>query len=265
MRVITWNCRRATAGSHAWDYVRELDPDIALLQEVAGFPSVVERDWSIARLSAATKGGGVQRFSTAVLVRGEIDETFSLSSRTAWVQAELTRFAGNLVGCRIRLDGEAVNLVSVYSPAWPVDRLRLNGVDTSDVRLAQNPDVWLTDVLLAALREMEPRSRGPWIIGGDLNLSETFDSLQGRPRGNLEYLERMSAFGLTECLRHATGAVTPTFRNASDGRIVHQMDHLFVSQPLAACLAWCRVGSPDRVFDGRLSDHLPIIAEFMVR
>jgi endonuclease/exonuclease/phosphatase family metal-dependent hydrolase len=120
----------------------------------------------------------------------------------------------------------------------------------------------LTDILLAALREMEPPPRGPWIIGGDLNLPETFDSWQGGPRGNLEYLERMSAFGLTECLRYATGTLTPTFRNAADGRVVHQMDHLFVSQPLAARLASCRVGSPDRVFDERLSDHLPIIAEF---
>ena len=29
--VVSWNCRRATAGSPLWDYLLELDPDVALL------------------------------------------------------------------------------------------------------------------------------------------------------------------------------------------------------------------------------------------
>jgi exonuclease III len=263
MRVVTWNCRRATATSPVWDHFRELAPDVALLQEVADVPASIAKEWTSVSRPAVTKSGGIQRFSTAVFARGEIAESLTLTSPTAWVQSELARFSGNLISCRVRLgDGPEINLVSVYSPAWPVDRGRLVGIDSTGVRLAQNADVWLADVLLAALQAIESPPDVRWIVGGDFNLSETFDLWKGGPRGNREYLDRMAAFGLTECLRHTTGALTPTFRNASGGKIVHQMDHLFVSRPLADRLTECRVGCAERIFDSGLSDHLPIIAEF---
>ena len=77
----------------------------------------------------------------------------------------------------------------------------------------------------------------------------------GSPAANL---------GLVECLRHKQGALTPTFRNTSNGGIVHQMDHLFVTEVLAQRLTACDTGSRDRVFGShpRLSDHLPVVADF---
>jgi exonuclease III len=244
------------------EYFGELDADIALLQEVSSVPSVINERWSGVSRAAVTKKGGPQRFSTAVLVRAEICEPLTLASSVSWVQSELALFEGNLVGCRVRLgEADGINVLSVYSPAWPIDRRRLTGVDTGGVRLRQNRDVWLTDVVLAALTDMEISPDDEWIIGGDLNLSETFDLWKGGPRGNREYLDRMNDFGLVDCLRKAAGVLTPTFRNPRGGGVLHQMDHLFVSRPLAERLAACGVGSPGRVF-GRLSDHLPIIADF---
>ena len=38
IRVVTWNCRRANYDSGVWEYLLELAPDIALLQEVSGIP-----------------------------------------------------------------------------------------------------------------------------------------------------------------------------------------------------------------------------------
>jgi endonuclease/exonuclease/phosphatase family metal-dependent hydrolase len=56
--------------------------------------------------------------------------------------------------------------------------------------------------------------------------------------------------------------LVPTFRNPSNGQIVHQLDHLFVSAKLATHLTSCKTGERDRVFGESLSDHLPIIADF---
>lgn len=87
--------------------------------------------------------------------------------------------------------------------------------------------------------------------------------LLGRtPRGNREFLDRMRDLGLTEILRVSKGQLTPTYRNFKTGECRNQMDHLWVSADLAENLTSCEVGDARAVFDGGLSDHLPIIAEF---
>ena len=49
MTIIAWNMRRANASNDAaWDYFRELNADVALLQEVTSIPNVTLRV-SIAR------------------------------------------------------------------------------------------------------------------------------------------------------------------------------------------------------------------------
>jgi exonuclease III len=261
MRVMTWNCHRAAAASPVWQYLLTVEPDIALLQEVSALPASVEERYACRAAHPVSRIGGRQRFQTIVLTKGELGDPIVLSSPEAWIKDELNRFAGNLVSCGIALRGELLNVVSVYSPAWAVERIRLNGIDTSGVQLAQNRDLWLSDLLLTGLQAAE-QTNVPWIVGGDFNMSETFDEWSGGPRGNKEYLERMHAFGLIECLRLSAGALTPTFKNARGGKIVHQMDHLFVSGNLSERLVGCRVGAAEDVFDGRLSDHLPIIADF---
>jgi endonuclease/exonuclease/phosphatase family metal-dependent hydrolase len=73
----------------------------------------------------------------------------------------------------------------------------------------------------------------------------------------------MSDLGFVECLRRVQRALVPTFRNPSDGKVIHQMDHLFVSGRLPAALVSCATGDHERVFGASLSDHLPIVAEFV--
>ena len=44
MRVITWNMRRAKTGSPSWEYFNEIDPDVALLQEINELPeSIIDK------------------------------------------------------------------------------------------------------------------------------------------------------------------------------------------------------------------------------
>ena len=122
-------------------------------------------------------------------------------------------------------------------------------------------------MIKAQKKELLPKARflfndKSWIIGGDFNLSETFDNWPGGPRGNLEYLEKMEKFGLTEYLRKFQGRLTPTFRNPRDGNIAHQMDHIFVTSDFLEHLSSCETGDRNLVFDRSLSVHLPIIADF---
>ena len=265
MRVLTWNCRRATRQSPVWEHLREWSPDIALLQEVSSFPANLKSEYDVRFEKATGKGGTPQRFGSALLVRGEIGAELPLRSRHDWASTELARFAGNVFGNEVRLrSGLRLRVVCVYSPAWPVDRDRLEGVDTSQVKLTLNPDVWVADLLWSALKAMAPSNGSEVIVGGDFNLSETFDAWRGGPRGNREYLDRMADLGLTECLREHNGALTPTFKNPRGSGVLHQIDHLFVTSDLASRLITCATGDAGQVFGGSLSDHLPVVADFDV-
>jgi hypothetical protein len=147
-RVLSWNCRRATQRSPAWEYLCELAPNVALLQEVSSIPLSVKKEFDIRYKRPANKTGTPQRFGSAVLVRGTIGREVLLQNPEDWVNAELGRFVGNLLVVEALLDrGPRLNVVGVYSPAWPVERARVAGVDVSSIKLTLNPDVRVADLL----------------------------------------------------------------------------------------------------------------------
>lgn len=271
MKIITWNVHRAGKQSAVWGVLQDLNPDVALLQEVGEVPGHISKTFDIAARHATHKTGKPQKFSTAVLIRGKILEEIQLSSEHPWVNREIEFFRGNLMSCRVQpKDQLPLVVVSVYSPAWAVGRERLKNVDVSKVKNKMNPDVWVTDILWAALQNAISGNE-TWVVGGDCNSSETFDAdwqdrnktwFGIRSSGNGEFLERMSCLGFTECLRKANNnSITPTFRH-STGSFAHQIDHLFVSNGLRSKLTKCVVGDQAIVFGRALSDHLPIIADF---
>lgn len=264
MRVVCWNCRRASENSTAWDYLLGLDPDLVLLQEVSSISERVLARYEHAFRRARGKTGAEQRFGTALLVRGRIVREWQVRSDKPWVNSELEHFSGNALSYEVECAGRSVHVMSVYNPAWQLDRARLESIEPGDVRLPQQAwKLWVADLLWDALRASPTPADANVIVGGDFNLSETFDILWGDgPRGNAEYLQRMKSLGLSDCLRHAQGALVPTFRNASNKKILHQMDHLFASAGLLARMRSCDVGRHADVFDTSLSDHLPIVAEF---
>jgi len=94
-------------------------------------------------------------------------------------------------------------------------------------------------------------------VGGDYNNSETFDAEwhdQHRVRfglclgGNREVLDRMLDLGFSECLRGFNKAIVPTFQNSTDKKVVHQMDHLFVTNDLYSKLKNCVTGDQTIIF-----------------
>lgn len=246
-----------------WEYFRELAPHIALLQEVTGIPEDVRECYDIRTSNPITRAGLTQRFQSAMLVRGSIGDAIAFSSELDWVNDELRRFEPNLLAHMVSLGGlPPIAVVDVYAPAWPIDRDRLQGKDVSTVKLSMNPDVWVADILVAALKSERRDLSTDWIVGGDFNSCESFDRWKGGPRGNREWLDRMAALGFCETLRQHQGQLTPTFRGPGKTVPNCQIDHLFVSPELAGRLSGCQTGDAARVFGGKMSDHLPIIAEF---
>ncbi len=269
MRVITWNLNnRAT--SAAWKILIDLNPDIVLLQEVSSIPQSIKDSFEIKFQKAIGKTGKLQQFGTAILVKGKIINELPLSSEYDWVNQELERYAGNLVSCTVQPIGHpAINIVSVYSPAWSIDTSKYPDVDITSVKLKENPKLWVTEILWSALKNAN-LADASWIIGGDFNSSETFDKdyqiehkinclVSG---GNKEIRQRMEALGLSECLRAYNGNLVPTFKNPNGGKIIHQIDHLYVTNLLCKKLNKCVAGDQANNFGKSVSDHLPIIADF---
>ena len=264
MRVVSWNVRRAKSSSGVWPILIRLDPDIALLQEVGSLPVEIESGFDVKIKTATGKTGNPQKFSTAVITKGVIREELQLVSEYDWVNQEQDFFSGNIISCVISLDGQTpYNVVSVYSPAWPVNKQRIRDIDVSQVKLEQSPEVWVTEILWSLLRHTMTFTDGCWIIGGDYNSSETFDYLwKGGPHGNKEVMDRMNGLQLQECLRTFKGQLTPTFKNPKGGKIIHQLDHIYVSCPIYDRIENCTLGDGNAIFGSSLSDHLPIIADF---
>lgn len=252
--------RRATETSVAWKILADLNPDVALLQEVASIPTNIKESFDVKFNKAIGKNGKPQRFGTAIFVKGKIINELPLSSEYGWVNHELEYFAGNLVSSVVQPTGYPfLNIVSAYCPAWPIDTSKYQGIDVAKVKTVQNPKLWVTEILWSALKNANLVDV-PWIVGGDLNSSETFDFTWSS--GNREILDRMESLGFTECLRKYNGKLTPTFRNPRDGKVIHQLDHLFVTSALYSRLENCSVGDESIVFEESASDHLPIIANF---
>ena len=100
-------------------------------------------------------------------------------------------------------------------------------------------------------------------MGGDFNSSETFDYLwKPGPRGNKQVLDRISAIGFEECLRSFNDELTPPFRNPMGGKIILQLDRIFVTERLQSSLVKCVVGDSSKVFGEHISDHLSVIGDF---
>lgn len=263
MKALCWNVRRASENSPVWAILAGLDPDIALLQEVTSLPADISATYTSLTAHPTGRKGKPQRFSTVILTKGQLSAGVPLVCLEPWANDELHRLEGNFLSATIVLDGVRLNVVSAYSPAWPVTEERLAGVDLSQVRLPGNPSLWATELLWLSLMNTMKQSDDPWVIGGDFNSSETFDTKWGaKPRGNAEVLNRMRALGLTECLRSSHGQLVPTFKNPRGQQVIHQLDHLWVSDPLPWALEGCVTGDPEVVFRSNLSDHLPVCATF---
>jgi len=261
MRVVSWNCKGATKENKIWNYLQEISPDVLLLQEVTSFPLWIEENYSFNYKKSITKNYNEQRFGNLLAYKGKYIKECNLTVDLMWVNDEIKKFKGNIISGVIGFKDLILKLICIYSPAWSLNKRILNQEKINQVKLSQSKNIWLADLLWYTLKcKLKPDDY--FIVGGDYNLSLTFDSWQKKPRGNQEYLDRMKSIGFIECLKEYSGCLVPTFKNASNGKIIHQMDHLFVTNNLHKQLNNCYVGDADVIFKNQLSDHLPIISNF---
>lgn len=267
MRVITWNVRRAMKDSRVWNILINLQPDVVLLQEVGEIPESIKEIYKIKRERPVNKKNNPQKFMTVILIKGEIISDIQLFSKQDWINKELTFFKGNFVGCVAKIEGHnPINIICVYNPAWNIDEKRLEGIDISIIALKDKTKLSGAEVLSDALKEIVKIS-DTWIVGGDYNWSDTFEKdYPGGPPGlvtcgNKELRERMYSLGFKECLREYNQKVIPTFRNPNGNKVIHQIDHLYVTNDLFSNLSKSIVGD-NEILERKLSDHLPIIADF---
>src|SRR3989344_5309961 len=66
--------------------------------------------------------------------------------------------------------------------------------------------------------------------------------------GNREIRDRMYALGFKECLREHSGKLIPTYRHTNN-QIIHQLDHLYVSDRLYSAMQKCTVGDQPTIFE----------------
>lgn len=253
MKIISWNCKRATATRNPlWNYLLEAQPDIALLQEVSSLPAEISQTYNVIQKRAMGKVVE-QRFSNVILSKHPVVNKVQLTHPDPTIKQVLETHGSNALTYEIDINAAIFTVTCVYSPVWPVE-----GVLADDEKYS----IWFTEILAAAIEQQAKNSVSNWIVASDFNSSVTFDTLPGFIGGNEETFENIVAAGFTELLKYHQGALTPTFKNPRGGKVIHQIDHMFVSNNLVPRLTGCKTGSVEDVFDQNLSDHLPIIATF---
>src|SRR6056297_1548362 len=146
MIVVTWNLNGALSSSKTWDLICEINPDVALLQEVGSISETITNTYSVLERKAARRGGGKQRFGTVILAKDAVIKERQLVSSLDWVNQKIVKYDGNLISAEVNINGMHLNLVSVYSPAWKLDVNEVPLEEVNKIRLTGHPNVCLTEV-----------------------------------------------------------------------------------------------------------------------
>ncbi len=259
MRIVCWNLNKG-GSPEAWRYLADMEADLALLQE-ARIPEHLQGEHAVLHQFARSKNGRKQPWGSAVIAHPRLRisrETFRCRSRT-WVCDELEKLGGSFLAVELQTATSMVLVISCHSPAWSLPLEDIPEDELRQVRLkAKESEIWGADLLRSYLDDEVAAGR-ECIVGGDFNVSILFDETWSS--GNQEFVERMAASGLVDCLRkfHTDARSTPTFKNLKGGKVKHQLDYLWATPKIANAFLGCDVGAAE-VHSLNISDHLPIVA-----
>ena len=102
--------------------MKEISPDILLLQEITSFPLWIESNYILKYQKAVTRNYNEQRFGNLLAYKGEYIKDINLSTDLIWVNNEITKFKGNILTSVINFKGLTLNLICIYSPAWHLNK-----------------------------------------------------------------------------------------------------------------------------------------------
>ena len=255
MRIVTWNMGCAFGHKYrrghldAWSYLKDLNPDLAMLQEVGELPSWVAEDQVI---SAPRNQGG--NFSTV------------LYSKTGGLvpvspPPELADLLdGQAVMGLFQIGSTRPSLVaSVHAKTGLIDQSFLQHLPT-DIRQwfpeAADRESWHMDVILAAV-EATRRQYRRLVVAGDFNLALRLDEIHGPGPtywGSGQYFDWARRCGWRRAhLKFHAGEQRTFFRKPTQ---LYQLDHFFVDEATYKTVDACDVLVPPRLED--LSDHAPL-------
>lgn len=258
MRVISWNMAAGfdydpERHDRAWGFLRELDPDIALLQEAVA-PAWAVEHWPgtvAARKYPARAGHEDVPWGSAILSRRMELVPYDPPKGT-WLED----LWGSVAVARI--DGPVpLWLASIHSNAYPIQADRLANRPVGELRRCHPKDIWEIEIIAP---EIETLFAGDaFVVGGDLNSGLLFDT-----KKNYDYnarLFRNLAEGGFVDLRSACGVELEEQTYFKAGKCPYQLDHLFADAETAARATSWRV-LPEPATVEMVSDHAPIEAVF---
>jgi exonuclease III len=235
-RVVSWNMGRRSNKDEQWRYLLdELDPDLAVLQEVRQPPTWI-----------ADRGGA---FIIAEKVPGSGRGTAIYARRPPLERIPLQNGGGYFAATRLRLPGGRTgSALSVHAP--------------TDTKLIGSSLARYLRAVFDSLASDLDDFRGRSFVGGDFNISRAIDkAYKFRPdeirshEGFLVWLEK--EHNLVECC--CANGEKRSFYRRGRAHPDYQNDHLFVSRRLASARSSCEVLDWDE--DG-LSDHAPVVGDF---
>ena len=235
LRVVTWNmAHRKKVKQRAWDFLRyEVAPDIALVQEAHPPDSLGAGELFVYPEPEEIKGKiGASGIWSRALPIHRVDITTALP--------------------------DALIAAAVTLPKWETRLHVVSMYGTFDKTSHVTPN------LHRMISDLHPlfigkASRGRIIVGGDWNVDPKFN--ENYPRSGPLHrlvLERLEDpyYGLQKCNKKPLRTI------AHGSKFSYQDDYIYASNRLIPKLVSCDVVK-DPIVE-KLSDHLPVVAEFKV-
>jgi len=234
----------------SWEYLAELDPDIALLQEAnpSLAPALVRERWPDWVMWPVDTWG----WGSAILAKPAL---------------ELSPYPGGPDGMEIQgwiatgsirlADGESAIVGSVHAPPFRITEQFLGRHNPDAIRLPRYRVPRTFDIAYATLLE---RVRGRrFIAGGDWNISRDLWRVYHPESRDIDFFDRAAADGWVDCYRRDHKHEGQTWFRA--GNLGYQFDHVFCDEVTSASMRSCEIDAhPASCL--RMSDHAPLTLRF---
>lgn len=252
--VLIWNMAAgydhdAVSHERAWEFVRGVDPDVALLQEAVvpewardHWPSVVH----CRRYPPIEARPGVP-WGCAIVSKIPGIQPLEPDESTPWVGT----LWGAVVAARLP-PPDGLWLASIHSNAYELSPERLSAHSIDGIKRCDPQKIWEIELAASELARVFAHDR--FLLGGDLNSSLLFDLNYNR-QSNRKLFENLDAAGFKDLRRTVHEEEQRTY--FMDGRDHYQLDHVFGDARTAEQVRLWRVLS-DVAEVHKLSDHAPI-------
>ncbi len=236
MRIISWNINRAASTrTPLWKYLKKLNFDIGLLQEVYTIPYTVRKNYYTIRGEML-----------AILIN---KQTIPIHSEEIIKVNTLNIYSHNdylmdfSISCELDLSKNPLSIINIYNYMSPNEKDFLEFLDFLWRYIRNN--IYKKTIIVGGDFNMDKRFKGRYKKWGDIicDIKKTF-----------------SLLGFKEVVSKTLGNSVYTFLSPLNKQ-KYQLDYLFIPEHIK--ITNIRVGPEETIFSikPKLSDHLPIICD----